>query len=249
LNPPEELTPPVELPVRDALALLERGEMSIEGRLVEASNATLYCAVTVDGLSAACVYKPVAGERPLWDFPDGTLAERELAAHAVSAASGWDIVPPTVYRVGPAGPGMVQLWIAEDPSADVVAMIRRRDRPELRRIAVFDAVINNADRKGGHLLPTPTGHVYGVDHGVCFHVEDKLRTVLWQWAGRSLTDDTQDVLRALRRDLDGRLGAQLCELLTTAEVRRTRARVDRLLSTRRHPEPGDGWPAVPWPPM
>ncbi|HEY7007677.1 MAG TPA: SCO1664 family protein, partial [Jatrophihabitantaceae bacterium] len=234
---PDELTQPVELAVADALALLERGEVSIEGRLVEASNATLYCAVTLDGVSAACVYKPVAGERPLWDFPDGTLAEREQAAYAVSAATGWDIVPPTVYRVGPAGPGMVQLWIAEDPTADVVAMIRRRDRPQLRRIAVFDAVINNADRKGGHLLPTPSGHVYGVDHGVCFHVEDKLRTVLWQWAGRSLDDDTQDVLRALRRDLDGRLGAQLGELLTNAEVRRTRARVDRLLATRRHPEP------------
>jgi uncharacterized repeat protein (TIGR03843 family) len=246
---PDELTQPVELAVADALALLERGEVSIEGRLVEASNATLYCAVTLDGVSAACVYKPVAGERPLWDFPDGTLAERELAAYAVSAASGWDIVPPTVYRVGPAGPGMVQLWIAEDPTADVVAMIRRRDRPELRRIAVFDVVINNADRKGGHLLPTTSGHVYGVDHGVCFHVEDKLRTVLWQWAGRALDDGTQDVLRTLRRDLDGRLGAQLCELLTTAEVRRTRARVDRLLATRRHPEPGDDWPAVPWPPM
>jgi uncharacterized repeat protein (TIGR03843 family) len=246
---PDKLTEPVELPVADALALLETGEISIEGRLVDASNATLYCAVTSDGVSAACVYKPVAGERPLWDFPDGTLAEREVAAFAVSAASGWDIVPPTVYRVGPAGPGMVQLWIAEDDDVDVVAMIRRRDREEVRHIAVFDAVINNADRKGGHLLPTRSGHVYGVDHGVTFHVEDKLRTVLWQWAGRALPDDVQDVLRRLRRDLDGVLGARLGELLTSAEIRRTRARVDRLLSTRRHPEPSDDWPAVPWPPM
>ncbi len=231
------------------MALLERGELSIEGRLLAASNATLYCAVSADGVSAACVYKPVAGERPLWDFPDGTLAGREVAAHAVSAATGWAIVPPTVYRVGPAGPGMVQLWIAEDDSADVVSMIRRRDRPELRRIAVFDAVINNADRKGGHLLPTRSGHVYGVDHGVCFHVEDKLRTVLWQWAGRALPDDAQDVLRRLRRDLDGALGEQLTRLLTTAELRRTKRRVDKLLATRRHPEPSDEWPAVPWPPM
>jgi uncharacterized repeat protein (TIGR03843 family) len=246
---PEELTPPVDLPVDDALALLERGELSIEGRLLDASNATLYCAITADGVTAACVYKPVAGERPLWDFPDGTLAEREVAAYTVSAASGWGIVPPTVYRLGPAGPGMVQLWIAEDETADVRTLMRRRDRAELRRIAVFDAVINNADRKGGHLLPIPTGHVYGVDHGVTFHVEDKLRTVLWQWAGRALPDDAQDVLRKLRRDLDGALGAQLYELLTTAEVRRTRARVDKLLSTRRHPEPSDDWPAVPWPPM
>jgi uncharacterized repeat protein (TIGR03843 family) len=246
---PDELTPPVDLPADEAMALLERGELSIEGRLLDASNATLYCAVSADGVSAACVYKPVAGERPLWDFPDGTLAEREVAAYAVSAATGWAIVPPTVYRVGPAGPGMVQLWIAEDESADVVTMIRRRDRPELRRIAIFDAVINNADRKGGHLLPTRSGHVFGVDHGVCFHVEDKLRTVLWQWAGKALPDDAQDVLRRVRRDLDGALGEQLSGLLTAAELRRTRARVDKLLATRRHPEPSDEWPAVPWPPM
>ena len=246
---PDELTPPVELAVTDALALLERGELSIEGRLVDASNATLYCGVSADGVSAACVYKPVAGERPLWDFPDGTLAEREVAAFAVSAASGWDVVPPTVYRVGPAGPGMVQLWIEADERADLVRLIRGRGSEEVRRVAVFDAVINNADRKGGHLLPTAAGHVYGVDHGVSFHIEDKLRTVLWQWAGRTLPDEVQDVLRRLRRALDGSLGERLSDLLTTAEVRRTRARVDRLLSTRRHPEPSDEWPAVPWPPM
>ena len=246
---PDELTPPLELPVPDALQLLECGELSIEGRLVDASNATLYCGITADGVSAACVYKPVAGERPLWDFPDGTLAEREVAAYAVSAASGWDIVPPTVYRVGPAGPGMVQLWVDTDESVDVVSLIRGRGSDAIRRVTVFDAVINNADRKGGHLLPMPNGHVYGVDHGVSFHTEDKLRTVLWQWAGRTLDDEAQAVLRALRRDLDGRLGETLAELLTTAEVRRTRARIDRLLSTRRHPEPSDEWPAVPWPPM
>jgi uncharacterized repeat protein (TIGR03843 family) len=248
-TPDPDLTAALELPVPEALALLECGELSIEGRLVDASNATLYCAVTGNGVTAACVYKPVAGERPLWDFPDGTLAEREVAAFAVSAATGWDIVPPTVYRVGPAGPGMVQLWIDTDESADLVALIRGRGSDPVRRVTVFDAVINNADRKGGHLLPTPRGHVYGVDHGVSFHIEDKLRTVLWQWAGRSLPDDTQDVLRRLRRDLDGTLGETLADLLTTAEVRRTRARVDRLLSTRRHPEPNDDWPAVPWPPM
>jgi uncharacterized repeat protein (TIGR03843 family) len=249
VTPDPELTPAVELPVADALGLLERGELSIEGRLVDASNATLYCAVSADGVSAACVYKPVAGERPLWDFPDGTLAEREVAAYAVSEASGWNIVPPTVYRVGPAGPGMVQLWIDTDDEADLVGLIRGRGSDAIRRVTVFDAVINNADRKGGHLLPTARGHVYGVDHGVSFHAEDKLRTVLWQWAGKSLSDEAQDVLRRLRRDLDGRLGETLYDLLTTVEVRRTRARVDRLLSTRRHPEPSDEWPAVPWPPM
>ena len=180
-------------------------------------------------MTAACVYKPVAGERPLWDFPDGTLAEREVAAYAVSAASGWDIVPPTVYRVGPAGPGMVQLWIDTDDDADLVALIRGRGSDAIRRIAVFDAVINNADRKGGHLLPTAGGHVYGVDHGVSFHTEDKLRTVLWQWAGRTLPTRRRTCCARLRRDLDGALGETLGDLLTTAEVRRTRARVDRLL--------------------
>ncbi len=248
-TPDPDLTAALELPVPEALALLECGELSIEGRLVDASNATLYCAVTGNGTTAACVYKPVAGERPLWDFPDGTLAEREVAAYAVSAATGWDVVPPTVYRVGPAGPGMVQLWIDTDESVDLVRLIRGRDNDAVRRVTIFDAVINNADRKGGHLLPTARGHVYGVDHGVSFHTEDKLRTVLWQWAGRTLPDDAQDVLRRLRRELDGALGETLAELLTTTEVRRTRARVDRLLSTRRHPEPSDDWPAVPWPPM
>ena len=248
-TPDPDLTAALELPVPEALALLECGELSIEGRLVDASNATLYCGVTANGVTAACVYKPIAGERPLWDFPDGTLAEREVAAYAVSAATGWDIVPPTVYRVGPAGPGMVQLWIDTDDDTDLVALIRGRGSDAIRRVTVFDAVINNADRKGGHLLPTTRGHVYGVDHGVSFHTDDKLRTVLWQWAGRTLPDDAQDVLRRLRRDLDGRLGETLADLLTTAEVRRTRARVDRLLSTRRHPEPSEDWPAVPWPPM
>jgi len=250
MSVPDELTPPLELAVDEAMVLLAAGELSIEGRLMDASNATLYCAVTADGVSAACVYKPVAGERPLWDFPDGTLAEREVAAYVVSAASGWGIVPPTVYREdGPAGPGMVQLWIAEDETTDLVALIRRRDAQELRRVAVFDAVINNADRKGGHLLPTPSGHVYGVDHGVSFHAEDKLRTVLWQWAGKSLTDEAEDVLRGLRAGLDGALGQDLAELLTGREIRKTRARIDKLLARRRHPEPSDGWPAVPWPPM
>lgn len=217
---------------------------------MDASNATLYCAITAGDVSAACVYKPVAGERPLWDFPDGTLAEREVAAHAVSDALGWGIVPPTVYRTdGPAGPGMVQLWIAEDLSTDLVRLIRRRDSEALRRVAIFDAVINNADRKGGHLLPTPVGHVYGVDHGVTFHTDDKLRTVLWQWAGRELPDWGIEALCELRSDLDGALGVALGELLTTREVRQTRRRVDRLIAAGRHPEPSDDWPAVPWPPM
>lgn len=244
-----ELTPPVTLTEDVALDLLRNGELSVEGRLVDASNATLYCAITDGATTAACVYKPVAGERPLWDFPDGTLAEREVAAYEVSARLGWRVVPPTIYRDGPAGPGMVQLWIDEDAVTDVVRLIRGGSSAALRRIAVFDAVINNADRKGGHLLPVADGHVYGVDHGVTFHVEDKLRTVLWQWAGDPLPEEATDALIELRGALERDLGDRLHELLTTREVRRTIRRVDDLLALGRHPEPSGDWPAVPWPPM
>jgi uncharacterized repeat protein (TIGR03843 family) len=244
---PEDLTPALRLPVEDALQLLAAGELSIEGRLMDASNATLYCACTCDGVTAAAVYKPVAGERPLWDFPDGTLAEREVAAYEVSAATGLEIVPPTVLRDGPAGPGMVQLWIDVDETVHPGRLMRRRDLPQLRAIAVFDAVINNADRKGGHLLLTPEGHVHGIDHGVTFNVEDKLRTVLWQWAGAELPDELSDMLGGLRVQLQGALGDRLGELLTRAEIRRTLRRVDTMIAAGRHPEPGDGWPPVPWP--
>ncbi len=254
---PDELTPALPLAVGaapglrvdEALALLQAGELSIEGRVVDASNATFYCAVSADGVSAAAVYKPVAGERPLWDFPEGTLAEREVAAYEVSAATGWGIVPPTVYRDGPAGPGMVQLWVDTDETVDLARFMRRRDLERLREIAVLDAVINNADRKGGHLLPTVEGHVYGVDHGVTFNVEDKLRTVLWQWAGARLPGGTCEALTRVRAELDAGLGERLGELLTRREVGRTRSRIDRLLSTGRHPEPSGDWPPVPWPPI
>jgi hypothetical protein len=232
----------------DTLQLLRDGELDVEGRLVDASNATLYCIVTCDGVSAACVYKPVAGERPLWDFPDGTLAAREVAAFVVSTATGWDVVPPTVMRDGPYGIGMCQLWIDVEPTVDLAVLARSGVEP-LRRMAVFDAVINNADRKGGHLLPLPDGHVYGVDHGVCFSVEDKLRTLLWGWQGKRLTEEAVGVLHALKADLKGPLGRTLGELLSSDEVWATQRRVDRLLSTGRHPVPHGDWPPVPWPPF
>jgi hypothetical protein len=246
---PTGLTPARELPVDEAMALLEHGELGVEGRLVVASNATLYCSVCLDGVTAACVYKPVAGERPLWDFPDGTLAEREVAAYEVSAATGWLIVPPTVFRSGPLGPGMVQLWIDTDDDVDVRRLIRGTSSDQLRRIAVFDAVINNADRKGGHLLPTRAGHIYGVDHGVSFHAEPKLRTLLWQWSGRPLRANASDTLRQLQAGLAGDLGERLAGLLTPREVRGTVRRIEQLLGSGRHPEPSGEWPAVPWPPI
>jgi hypothetical protein len=235
------------------LLLLERGELSVEGRLVDASNATLFCTVTLDGVTKGCIHKPIAGERPLWDFPEGTLASREVAAYAVSEACGWQIVPPTVMRDGPFGPGMCQLWIDIDEAVDIVALARS-DHPQLRRIAVFDAVVNNADRKGGHLLPTVAGHVYGVDHGVCFSVDEKLRTVLWQWRDRPLPDEALEVLRQLEAGLTGRDGhlslrGRLGDLLACDEVDRTLRRVRRLLRRSRFPLPSEDWPPIPWPPF
>jgi uncharacterized repeat protein (TIGR03843 family) len=249
MEDPQELTPARELPVDEALALLALGELAIEGRLMDASNATLYCSVSLDGVEAACVYKPVAGERPLWDFPDGTLAEREVAAYELSARTGWCVVPPTVHRDGPLGPGMVQLWIDLDESVDVLALVRRGRSENLRRVALFDAVINNADRKGGHILPTASGHIYGIDHGISFHVENKLRTLLWQWASSPLTDEDIDVLSQLRAQLAGGLGERLHELLTVREVRRTARRIENLLRSGTYPEPSGYGPAIPWPPM
>jgi hypothetical protein len=242
------VTDPTMIDIETALRLLTEGELDIEGRLVDASNATLYCGVELDSIAASCVYKPIAGERPLWDFPEGTLAYREVAAYAVSEALGWGIVPPTVLRDGPFGPGMCQLWIDVDEDVDLAALARS-DLPQLRRMAVFDAIVNNADRKGGHLLPTPDGHIFGVDHGVCFSVENKLRTLLWRWRGKRLEPEIVEVLQQFRVELDGAVCEQLSALLSPPEVHATRRRVDRLISTGKYPQPSEDWPAVPWPPF
>lgn len=232
----------------EVLELLRCGELEISGRLVDASNATLLCEIHAGGSEARCVYKPVRGERALWDFPDGTLAGRELAAYEVSEAMELGIVPPTVLRPGPFGEGMVQLWIDVDTTVDLVELTRSDD-PRLRRIALFDAVINNADRKGGHLLPAPSGRVYGIDHGVTFHTDDKLRTLLWTWRGERLTNAETALLRGLSGSLEAGLGERLAPLLTTAEISAVRARVERLLRRRRFPMPSADWPAIPWPPF
>jgi uncharacterized repeat protein (TIGR03843 family) len=248
---------------RTTLDLLSSGELEVEGRLVDASNATLYCTISVSGgtqtgrkgqhgqqRQVACVYKPVAGERPLWDFPTGTLAGREVAAYAVSRAAGWDVVPPTVLRDGPFGPGMCQLWIDYDTDVDLIALSRRTDHAGLRDMAVFDAVVNNADRKIGHLLPVTEGHLYGCDHGVCFAEDYKLRTVLWQWRGKSLPRRSLDALSRLNSVFaDGGLTDELSSLLTASEINATKIRIDTLLKHRVHPYPPADWPAVPWPPV
>jgi len=265
LDPPAS-TPDADVGEQAALDLLAHGKLEVEGRLVDASNATLYCTVRISSrdprtakdpknrtkqqTSIACVYKPIAGERPLWDFPAGTLAGREVAAYAVSRAASWDVVPPTVMRDGPFGPGMCQLWIDHDPGVDLIALSRRTDHPGLRDMAVFDAVVNNADRKIGHLLPLTDGHLYGCDHGVCFAEDYKLRTVLWQWRGKALPRRSMEALRRLNAQLaDGSLAAELSTLLTASEIRATRTRVETLLKHRVHPYPPTDWPAVPWPPV
>ncbi|MBY8864653.1 MULTISPECIES: SCO1664 family protein [Streptomyces] len=273
--PPRSVTPGT---ASDAarVELLARGELTVRGRIREASNAALFCTVALDGREASCVYKPVAGERPLWDFPDGTLAGREVAAYEVSEATGWGLVPPTVLRDGPYGEGMVQLWIDASPEAELLALIDAEepgpgwkaigfaevdedrtallvhaDDERLRRLAVLDAVLNNADRKGGHLLPTADGRLYGIDHGVTFNVENKLRTLLWGWAGEPLPAEAVGVLKGLRDALGegGALAARLTGLITPAETDATRARVDALLASGVHPEPSGEWPAIPWPPV
>ncbi|KYK12121.1 MULTISPECIES: SCO1664 family protein [Streptomyces] len=276
MSAPERI-PPRSVTTDAATAdLLALGELTVRGRIRDASNAALYCTVTHQGREVACVYKPVAGERPLWDFPDGTLAQREVAAYEVSEATGWGLVPPTVLREGPYGEGMVQLWIEAVPEADLLALVDTEepgpglkavalaevgegrtallvhaDDERLRRLAVLDAVINNADRKGGHLLPAAGERLYGIDHGVTFHAEDKLRTLLWGWAGEPLTGEALAVLDGLREALKdgGTLATRLGALITSAELDATRARVASLIESGKHPEPGGEWPAIPWPPV
>jgi uncharacterized repeat protein (TIGR03843 family) len=236
------------LPVDEALALLAGGELDLVGRLWVSSNNALLGVVRADGVEAACVYKPVMGERPLVDFPDGTLARREVAAFVVSRATGWEIVPPTVLRDGPLGDGMLQLWIRTDPEVDAVELVTSSD-PRLRRICTFDAAVNNTDRKAGHLLPVPGGHVYGVDHGVTFSPVPKLRTVLWAWRGDPFDDEEAAVLAALRAGLDSGLGDALRALLDPIEVAATARRIDRLLAGGVFPQPDPRRPALPWPPV
>ncbi len=237
------------------LEVLRDGEIDVIGRIVGSSNNALFVTVTrtcpepEPSRVIEAIHKPTAGERPLADFPDGTLTRREVAAWHVSEALGWDIVPPTILRDGPFGEGMLQAFVEIDPAVDVVALINDDD-PRLRRMAVFDAVINNTDRKGGHILPVDGGRqIHGVDHGVCFSSVPKLRTVLWAWRGEPLQPDELDGLNRLRVALDGDLGATLEELLSWAEQRATLRRVDALLETGRFPLPSPTWPAIPWPPF
>ena len=270
-----------DLTVAQVEDLLRRGTLEVQGRITEASNATLLCTVTLDGIEGLCVYKPVRGERPLWDFPDGTLAGREVATYLVSEAAGFGVVPATVLREGPFGPGMVQRWIQLDEERELVdivapkdvgphwrtvlrargddgapALLVHADDPALRAMAALDVVVNNADRKGGHVLAGADGRVYGVDHGICLHQETKLRTVLWGWVGEALDGEVTAGLQRLRAALSPgnrpgsrgpALADELGDHLTRTEVKALRSRVDRLLHAGELPAPTGGWPPIPWP--
>ncbi|MEO0010507.1 MAG: hypothetical protein RIQ39_96 [Actinomycetota bacterium] len=228
--------------------LLITGEITVEGRLVDASNATLFITLFDQGLSTKGIYKPVAGERPLWDFPDGNLAQRERAAFLVDQLLGYDHVPLTVLRDGPFGFGMVQQWIDIDESVDLEEYFQRDDS-QLRQVALFDAVINNTDRKIGHLIPDSNGHLYICDHGVTFHSDDKLRTVLWQWAGESFSDNEVKDLERLLKQLVTDDAAELRELITETEFIALQRRLVSLIARGAFPEPNPEWPHIPWPPF
>jgi hypothetical protein len=241
------------------LDVLRTGDLEVLGRIVESSNHALFVRVTrpcpdpdpEPAIVLEAIHKPTLGERPLDDFPDGTLAHREVAAWLVSEAMGWDIVPPTILRDGPFGEGMLQAYVDTDAEVDVWSMVVEDD-PRLRRMATFDAAINNTDRKGGHILPVDGGrHVHGVDHGVTFSVVPKLRTVLWGWRGQPFADDELAGLTRLRDALaaDDELRRELRALLSGSEVRALVRRVDGLLETGCFPYPSPTWPAVPWPPF
>jgi uncharacterized repeat protein (TIGR03843 family) len=259
---------------------LQSGELTVIGRIRSASNATFLCEAEWAGHRTHCVYKPIAGEQPLWDFPDGTLAGREVSAYLVSEVLGWNLVPRTIIRDGPAGRGMVQLWIEEpdDSSTEIeraapdlvdlfpagkvppgfLPVLRaydyagaevtlvHSDDVRLFRMAVFDVLINNADRKGGHILVGLDGNLYGVDHGVSLHVEDKLRTVLWGWAGKPIDDDTLTAVAALRTGLQASVADVLRGHITRSEVAALRRRAEALLDNPVMPSPDRRRP-IPWP--
>lgn len=253
-------------------APLREGKLEITGRLMQASNATFLASLDQGSEKIQCVYKPTEGERPLWDFPHRTLGLREVAAYEVSRIGGFDCVPTTVFIDGPLGPGSLQAWVESEEAAveDLIDIVPSRsvpkqgwftcvdgldagdqpvsvihaDHPDLRLLAVFDVLVNNADRKGGHILASE-GRVFGVDHGISFHTDNKLRTLLWGWAGAELHDHELAAVRRARDEAPGQLETLLSEPEIAALVRRA----DLLLHRKRLPKPRGEWPSIPWPPF
>ena len=248
-DPPEGGKAIQAITLERALKLLAEGNIKLHGLLPWSSNYTFLVSVSDGELEALAVYKPSKGERPLWDFPEGTLAWREVAAYVVSQALGWELVPPTVLRDGPHGPGMVQLYMDVDHEQHYFTFGEKHVE-EAQRIAVLDALINNADRKAGHVLQDAQGHIWAIDHGVCFSPEPKLRSVIWDFAGQPIPSDILDDLRALRGQMSKRTPFihALEKLLAPEEIQAMRRRLDALIARARFPRPGSDR-HYPWPPI
>ena len=239
--------PPLELSDADAGEVLARGELEVLGRMPWASNATLLAMASADGVEVQAIYKPRRGERPLWDFPSGTLCQREVATYELSDALGWGLVPPTVLRDGPLGVGMVQRFVDHDPEEHYFTLLEEHAE-RFRQFAVFDVLANNADRKGGHCLRAKQdSHIWGIDHGLTFHIADKLRTVIWDFAGEPIPQDMIATLECALDEMHGPLRARLEHLLAPAEVDAIEHRAEYLLRFRKFPIPDEGYHHVPWP--
>lgn len=239
-----------------ALTLLQKGKPIIHGEFLWGSNYTYLVDVEYEGITRRAVYKPTRGERPLWDFPTSTLAKREVAAYEISEALGWRLVPPTIYRKkgAPLGPGSLQLYIEHDADYHYFNF-NKADHQRLRPTALFDLLANNADRKGSHILIDPDLHIWLIDHGICFHVEDKLRTVIWDFAGEQLPEDLcgdltrfRNELRPLNGSISG-LASRLGPYLSPEELDAMAGRLDRLLASGRFPNPHPNRRPYPWPPV
>ncbi|MFY9331901.1 MAG: SCO1664 family protein [Candidatus Nanopelagicales bacterium] len=284
------MSSPHHVDPRTLSAALTTAPLEIIGQLSGASNATLLSRIDAAGIEIQCVYKPRRGERPLWDFPSGTLSHREVAAYELSRAVGWNLVPTTVWREeGPYGPGMCQEWVvdrSEQPACDVVSQgqapegwhvvldaetyegapvsLVHEDSVELQRMALFDFVANNADRKGGHILRRKSGDLVGIDHGLTFHEDSKLRSVLWGWEGQVIPPNLLDDLRALQQmmavgappsgdafpnSVTNTLTNTLSEHLRLSEMTALTQRLGSVISSGVFPSPSDDYPALPWPPV
>jgi uncharacterized repeat protein (TIGR03843 family) len=248
---PDETPETRTVDVETMLQLMRRGPLEVRGLLPWSSNYTFLGEIADPDQSAAAlvVYKPQKGERPLWDFPQGTLYKREAAAFLVSAALGWDLVPPTVLRDGPHGVGSVQLFIDADYEQHYFTL-KDAYVEQFQRMALFDVVINNADRKGGHVLLGSDGRVWAIDHGIAFHDEYKLRTVIWEWVGQPIPEAERADLARLQSELaDGHpLADALDKLLYPREIKAMRSRLERLLKNGKFPGPS-GQRSMPWPPV
>ncbi len=240
---------PVSIDLSTLLEVMQTGELALEGLMPWSSNYTFLGTISANSVAVPVVYKPQRGERPLWDFPEGSLYKREVAAYLVSAALGWNLVPPTVARSGPHGVGSAQLFINADYDEHYFTL-KERYPDQFRRIALFDLVINNADRKGGHVLLDDDEHVWAIDHGIAFHDEYKLRTVIWEYVGQALAEDEQAALRQLQEQLqdDQPLAQALAELLFPREIAALQSRLNALIKRGAFPGPR-GSRAMPWPPV